>query len=273
MKIHFIQPYKQLSSHIHRISVFISADIIKYRQKLTPSPFTCLSYNHHYIPDFKVAGKIFPSKSKLQITGPKTTDDIFALHNGKLNQVLIEFAPSAFYYIFHYSPSKLVNITVSMSDIFPGQKVTELLKKLISNNNYRSRVRILQEFIISIRDKILTPVAYIEEALLIIDKSHGNISVHNICRKINISERQCSRKFIEIVGISPIQYIKIRQLHYIINWIQMNHYKSIKELAYDTGFYDPAHFNNSFKKLTGMSPGAFIKSDEHIALDYFSGSI
>ena len=73
-----------------------------------------------------------------------------------------------------------------------------------------------------------------------------------------------------MIGIPPIQYIKIRQLHFIINRIHRNHFDSIKELAYDTGFYDPAHFSNSFKKLTGMSPGAFIKSDEHIALDYFS---
>lgn len=273
MKIHFVKPINQLSENIHKITVFISTDTIKYRQKITPSPFTCLSYNHHYIPDFKVANKIFPSKSKLQITGPKTTDDIYALHNGKLNQVLIEFAPTAFYYIFHYSPSKLVNITVSMPDLFPGQKPAELLNKLISSKNYRSRVKLLQEFIVSIRDKVLTPVAYIEEALLLIDESFGNISVCNICKKINISERQCSRKFIEIIGISPIQYIKIRQLHFIINRIHRNHFQSIKELAYDTGFYDPAHFNNSFKKLTGMSPGAFIKSDEHIALDYFSSSI
>ncbi|MCD4731076.1 MAG: hypothetical protein K8R74_10770, partial [Bacteroidales bacterium] len=90
MKIHFVKPINQLSENIHKITVFISTDTIKYRQKITPSPFTCLSYNHFNIPDFKVSGKILPSKSKLQITGPKTTDDIYALHNGRLNQVLIE---------------------------------------------------------------------------------------------------------------------------------------------------------------------------------------
>jgi len=270
MKIHSVKPINQLSANIHRITVFISSEEIKYRQKLTPSPFTCLSYNHNYIPDFKVANKTLQSKSKLQITGPKTTDNIYALHNGRLNQILIEFSASAFYYIFHYSPSELENVTVPFSDIFPEQQLNELLNKLFNSRNYRTRVKLLQEFIVSLSDKVITPLDYIEEALLLIDESLGGISVHNICKNVNKSERQFNRKFTEIIGIAPIQYIKIRQLHFIINRIHRNHFQSIKELAYDTGFYDPSHFNNSFKKLTGMSPGQFIKSDEHIAMDYYS---
>jgi len=108
---------------------------------------------------------------------------------------------------------------------------------------------------------------------LLVDESFGNISVRSVCEKVGKSERQFNRKFNEIVGIPPLQYIKIRQLHFIINRIHRNHFESIKELAYDTGFYDPAHFNHSFKKLTGMSPGAFIKSDVDKAKEFIQAGM
>lgn len=273
MQIKSIEPAKKLQDVIQKITVFKTLKKIEFRQKLTPSPFTCLSYNHYDIPDFKVDNKVLSSKSKLQITGPKTTDDVYAIHNGKLNQILIEFTPVAFYYIFRFSPSEIVNVTVPITDILSEPKVNTLLSALSDSKNYRSQVKILQEFVNTNRGKFLSQAIYVEEAISLIDKLRGHISVQEICKKINISERQFNRKFIEIVGIPPIQYIKIRQLHFIISRIHRNHFQSIKELAYDTGFYDPAHFNNRFKKLTGMSPGQFIKSDEHIAMDYYSDLI
>ena len=135
MNIQFINPDRQLSSYIHKISVFCSTDEITYNQKLTPSPFTCLSYNHNYIPDFKVAGKIFSSKSKLQITGPKTTDDIYAIHNGKLNQILIKFTPSGFYNLFQQSPKTLVNTTTPLSGLLNNSDLSGLIKNLAKSDD------------------------------------------------------------------------------------------------------------------------------------------
>jgi len=270
MKIQFIHPDKQLSNYIHKISVFTSDDEIKYNQKLTPTPFTCLSYNHYYIPEFRVSEKVFPAISKLQITGPKTLDDIFAEHKGKLSQILIEFTPSGFYYLFMHSPSNLVNASTPLSTFVEQEVLSDLLERLTKSRDSNKRVKLLEDFLIDQKSHALSPVDYIEKAIFLIDESFGNISVNSVCNKIGKSERQFNRKFNELVGIKPIQFIKIRQLHYIINLIHLKQYQSIKELAWDTGFYDPAHFNNSFKKLTGMSPGAFIKSDEHVALDYFT---
>jgi len=270
MKITVIKPKKKLADFIRKITVFKTVRKITYQQKITPSPFTCLSYNHYDIPDFKANNKVIIPESKLQLTGPKINDDNYALHHGKLSQVLIELSPSSFYYLFGQSPSSIVNQTIAIGKFIPESKSRTIIKWLEENNNYRSHIRKLSEFLEELKASALPPVEYIETAISLIDKSSGNITVNSICEQINKSERQFNRKFSEIVGIPPIQYIKIRQLHFIINLIILKQFKSIKDVAYDTGFYDTAHFFHNFKKLTGMTPGVFINSDQHVARDYFS---
>ena len=270
MQIKVIQPTEKYQDFIRKITIFRTTKKIIQQQKITPSPFTCLSYNHFDIPDFKVENKIIKLKNRLQITGPNTRDDIIVLHKGNLYQVLIELSPSAFYYFFRKSPADIENQIVPITKLVNKIRIDKLLQSLLENNNYKSLIKKLTKFLEELKALSLPPVDYIENAISLIDESRGIITVNSVCEQINKSDRQFNRQFREIIGIPPIKYIKIRQLHFIINRIYRNHFDTIKELAYDTGFYDPAHFTNSFKRLTGMSPELFIKSDEHIALDYFS---
>ena len=270
MKLIPVTPANDIDRFVHRITVFKSPGTKVHKQKLTPSPFTCISYNHYDVPDFLVGGKPVLPKSRLQITGPKTSNELYALHKGKLHQILIELSPSSFYYIFRTSPAGIVNTILPLSQILQEGKVNDLLSSLSENSNYRSHLKKLKTFLLSLVESAYKPVEYIDRAIEIIEGAGGNISVDTLCDKIYRSERQLDRKFKQIVGISPIQYIKIRQLHHLINLIYLKHYTHIKELAYDMGFYDPAHLSNFFKKLTGMSPGEFIDSKDHVALDYFA---
>ncbi|MCD4664669.1 MAG: AraC family transcriptional regulator [Bacteroidales bacterium] len=156
----------------------------------------------------KIADKIFSSKSKLQITGPKTTDEIYAIHNGKLNQILIEFTPSGFYNLFQQSPNTLVNTTAALSRLLPKRELLGLMKNLAKSKDYKIRIKLLEDFLLSYKSLASNPIDFIEKAIIMIDESHGDISVKIICREIGKSERQFCRKFSEIVGISPIRYIK-----------------------------------------------------------------
>jgi len=270
MQVSIFKPEIKFQDHIQKITVFRSKKKLIYQQKLTASPFSCLSYNHYDIPVFEVNGKKSIAESKLQLTGPKINDNIHALHHGRLSQVLFELKPTSFYYLFHRSPIEIINQTCALSRFIPKAKSEEFIHFLSGVNNYRSHIKKLYNILEEYIAKSLPPVDFVENAIKLIERSSGNISVNAICDQINKSERQFNRKFSEIVGIPPIQYIKIRQLHFIINLIHLKQYKFMKEIAYDTGFYDPAHFSKNFKRLTGMSPEVFIKSEEHIALGYFS---
>ncbi len=258
---------------LRKITVFQSGEYSVFKQKLTPSPYCCLTFNHFHIPDFVVGNEIFKSGQKLQVTGPKTRDDIFALHNGRLSQVLIEFTVTGFYFLFKRSPLVFLNSTVPLGSLLGATVPDKLAIDLAKTDNPNEHAFFIQQFISSINTIQSLRFSYLASAINLIEESNGNINVSSVCRQINIGERQLNRKFIEITGLKPLQYIKLKQLHYIINLLQSDQFSSLKELAYDTGFYDPSHFNHHFKKLTGMSPGNFLASDEHVAFKYYNDLI
>jgi AraC-like DNA-binding protein len=274
LKIRTLKIPKKLQETIQKISVFTADESFSFKQKVTPSPFTCISYNHYSIPEFKVHGKAIKPKSRLQITGPKTNDNMHAVYTGRLSQLLVELTPASYFHLFGRSPAAIVNQVIGLEELLGNERFSGITASLARMESPVSQMRIISALLLDLKGSSThRPVSYVDEAITLIDESRGNITVNALCKRTNISERQFNRRFTEIVGISPIQYIKIRQLHFVVNLFQSRKHKSLKDLAYSSGFYDSAHFSNNFKKLTGMTPGEFIQSKEHVALNYFSDVI
>lgn len=263
-------PGSQLSKYVRKISTFESKRDLDYKHKLTPSAFTYLSYNHNHIPVSIFNNKRLRPNNRLQIAGPKINDDIFVEYNGKLFQILVEFTASGFYYLFHHSPWRIKNNLSNLSDYISTERSILLEQDLCDSKNSTHQVKLLEEFLIERLPVALPFVDYIENALNLIEQHNGSIQIHELIKEVGISERQFNRKFREIVGLSPKAYSKILQLHYVIRLMQSKEYSSIQDLAYRAEYYDLAHFAHRFKELTGFSPNAFINSDKHIALKYFT---
>ena len=270
IKIRNIESTKELAKYVRKITLFSSKNKIKYKQKLTPSSYTYLSYNHKDIPKSIFGNKSIQPKERLQIAGPKISEDIFVEYNGQLSQILVEFSASGFYYLFHNSPSLLVNKLSPFYKFIDREIHKQLEIDLMESTNTDEQIKILQEFLIDRLHSALPFIDYIEKALQIIEDKNGHIVINELVDNINIGKRQFDRKFQEVVGLSPKSYSKIVQLHYIITLMQSKKYASMQDLSYRTEFYDQAHFANRFKELTGFTPNEFIKSDKHIALKYFT---
>jgi len=264
------KPHNKLSKYVRKISIFKSIEKTKYRQKLTPSPFTYLSYNHHEIPLSIFGNKSVQPLQRLQIAGPKINEDIYVEYNDIVCQILVEFTASGFYYLFHFSPLKLVNNLSNLSEFISSEINGQIEKKLSESDNIEQQINLLEEFLFENLHSALPFCDYIEKALRIINEYNGSIPISDLIKKIGIGERQFDRKFREVVGISPKCYSKLLQLHYVINLMYSKNYTSTQELAYQAEFYDLAHFTHRFKDLTGFTPNEFIKSDKHIALKYFT---
>ena len=85
-------------------------------------------------------------------------------------------------------------------------------------------------------------------------------SVNEYADLLNISPKSLSKQLTKRSGVSPIELIRER---IILEAKRELHYtdKSVKEIAYDLGFEDPAYFNRFFKKAAQITPRIFKKSN------------
>lgn len=258
-----------LTRYVKKISVFECTDPIECKHRLIPSGSTYLSYNHKEIPTYFNKKSVKPSE-RLQVTGPKINQNVYVEYGSELLQVLIEFTPSGFYYLFHDSPAKYLNELVNLSHFKHNGTAGNLTKQLLASDNPDVQIDILQDYLLELSYHALPFCNYVEEAISIIESNIGKIFVKDIAEQINKSERQFSRQFIKIVGVSPKVYSKILQLHYVINLMNRKEISSLKEISYSANFYDQSHFDHRFKELLGIKPNEFLTSKEHNALKYFT---
>ena len=258
-----------LSKYVRKISVFECKDPMDCKHRLIPSGCTYLSYNHKEIPTYFHKKRIKPSE-RLQITGPKTEQNIYVEYGGEVLQILIEFTPTGFYNLFHDSPAKYLNMLVDLSHFENHGTSDNLTSQLQASSNPDTQIDIIQDFLIEQSYHALPFCKYIEESLDVIESSLGKILVKDIASAVNKSERQFSRQFTKMVGVSPKQYSKIRQLHYVIALMNSKEFSSFKEISYSANFYDQSHFDHRFKELVGIKPNEFLVSREHNALKYFT---
>jgi len=75
----------------------------------------------------------------------------------------------------------------------------------------------------------------------------------------NLSERQFTRRFRDIIGISPKEYLKINRFNHVLKLLETGGNGNFSAIAQQCGYYDQAHFIKDFREYTGITPGSFMQ--------------
>jgi len=112
--------------------------------------------------------------------------------------------------------------------------------------------------------EILFSAKPIDELLLntldLILSSHGNISVSDCAVELEIHPKKLERLFIKYVGVSVKKFSKIIRFHDIHSILREEGLEDLTQKVLDKGYFDQAHFNRDFKKITGLTPSSKLMS-------------
>lgn len=91
-----------------------------------------------------------------------------------------------------------------------------------------------------------------------IDKNIGEteLTVDTLSAGLGMSTRSLYRKFKELDLPSPNDYVKVHRIAYAARQLVVTS-KTVKEIMFDSGFANRAHFNREFLKCYGMTPSEY----------------
>lgn len=102
--------------------------------------------------------------------------------------------------------------------------------------------------------ELLQAVEQINQAkVIMLDSYTQNIPMEKIAQQVNMSYSTFRRLFKQYVGFSPLQYLQELRLSKSKDLLT-NTTKSIKEIAFETGFDNADYFGTAFHKRTKMTP-------------------
>ena len=167
----------------------------------------------------------------------------------------IRFQPYALALLFDEDVSKFNDKTVPLDGL--DKALEDDIRALIEQNS-KPYEALNKYFEILFSDKLIDKILL--NTLELIHASHGNTTVSDCAVTLEIHPKKLERLFIKYLGVSVKKFSKIIRFHDIHSILREEGLEDLTQKVLDKGYFDQAHFNRDFKKLTGLTPSSKLMS-------------
>jgi AraC-like DNA-binding protein len=172
---------------------------------------------------------------------------------GSTGFVSVRFRPWGAHHFLSLPISELADRLVPAEDLWGPAGSRELEERLAAATNVRTRVALVEEFLIS-RLQTHRKVR-VEPAVRAVWRRGGDVRVAELCAELGLTERTMERTFATAVGMPPKSFIRLTRFLHACSKLRGGGWVSLTRLAHDCGYYDQAHFVADVKAFSGMTPG------------------
>lgn len=243
-------PREELKDYIRYFVVSENDATSEY--KVFPSPGLVIGFQYKgTLSSFHNA--IEHKLSSAGITGISDSYKVFR-NSPFIGTILVYFTETGFTHFAAHPANELLNLSVSLENIFDKNSVKEVEEKIGTATTDKQRILIVERFLLSQLKDVKTDKLIIE-AVKLIHQSKGTIRIKDLNDQLYISPSSFEKRFRKIVGTTPKKFASIVRFNTILDTINSN--KTLIEICYENGFFDQAHFIKDFKQHTGDTPENF----------------
>ncbi len=236
----------------------------KHVQRIVPNGFSEIIFYEKDVPESTSQQGYLQSRT--QVSGQKNNySDLIVSGHTRLFSVVFE--PYGISQFFNIPVSELMNQTIPLRFLL-GPKLDEPENKIFEANSVHEKIAIIEKFFLQLLSEN-HHLPRISRSVRELNSSSGNVQVPDLASNAYLSRKQFERKFTDMVGISPKQFMRVVRFQRALFIRQNNPLISLTQLAYDAGYYDQPHMIADFKQLSGLTPGQYFAQCEPFS-DYFS---
>ncbi|SIR17949.1 AraC family transcriptional regulator [Maribacter ulvicola] len=195
----------------------------------------------------------------------QTIEPFFIEPTGYVNTFAIRFYPYGFANFVTMPIKDLVNKETPLQFLFEKNSAKELEQNIIKAKDSRQRIEIMENFLLQkLKDKSTIDVI-VKQTVDALFSSNGSNSITTILKENLSKRRQLERNFKKQIGVSPKQLGKVIRLQTALKLLLNKKRDNLTKVAYESQYFDQAHFTKDFKEFTGINPKEFL-GNENMAL-------
>ncbi|SEJ82906.1 Helix-turn-helix domain-containing protein [Cyclobacterium xiamenense] len=195
----------------------------------------------------------------------QTIEPFYIEPTGFVKTFAIRFYPYGFGNFVSESINNLVNKKTPISKLFEKKSADDLEQKIFKAENTEQRISIIEKFLLDRLNDEKTINTIVKNTVDSLLSTNGSASINSILKDGLSKRRQLERNFKKQIGVSPKQLGKVIRLQTALKMLLEQKAENLTNVAYESEYFDQAHFIKDFKEFTGINPKEFI-NHENLAL-------
>ena len=180
---------------------------------------------------------------------------------GFVNCFATRFYPYGFANFSSVPIISLENKETPIEFLFGEEAANELKEGIVRAKDTNTRITVVENFLLTRLRSRTTIDCIVKNTIDAIISTGGSTSINSVVKNDASRRRQLERKFIKQIGLSPKQLGRVIRMQAALHLMLNQQSESFTSIAYESEYYDQAHFIKDFKHFTGITPKDFLKDN------------
>tara|TARA_R110002051_G_scaffold165130_3_gene236000 strand:- start:58572 stop:59387 length:816 start_codon:yes stop_codon:yes gene_type:complete len=262
MNYQTFQPHSNLESLVSCYwTLEVPAEYSSERQRIIPDG--CIEMAFILGDDIKryTSQDEFILQPRAMVLG-QTIEPFYIEPTGYVNTFAIRFYPYGFANFVTTPIKELANKETPIALLFEKNSAKELERKIIAAKDSAQRIKIIENFLLEKLNEETTINTIVKQTVEALLSSNGTESISTILKEDLSKRRQLERNFKKQIGVSPKQLGKVIRLQSALKMMLHKETDNLTKIAYESEYFDQAHFTKDFKEFTGINPKEFLVNEQ-----------